>query len=348
MLAAVYESFGDPLYIARVTDPTPSRDGAVIRVDATGVCRSDWHGWMGHDAEIDNLPHVPGHEMAGTVESNGPDVNGDWVGQRVTLPFVCGCGFCPTCFSGHQHICDRQFQPGFSGWGSFAEYVAVDYADVNLVRLPDEIDSVSAAILGCRFPTAFRALTQQAAVHPGEWVAIYGCGGVGLCSIMIASALGARVIAIDLNEDKLALARSFGAEFTINATLQDRPAELIRETTKGGAAVSIDALGHSSTCYSSVMSLGKRGRHVQIGLLSSGNEAPPVPMSIVIARELKIFGSHGMQAHHFHSMLSFIQARNLPIDKLLGQKITLSEAAAFLPAMAESDLAGVCVVDRFY
>lgn len=347
MLAATYEAFRSPLSVQTVADPAPSPTGAVIRVGATGLCRSDWHGWMGHDDSITTLPHVPGHELAGEVVAVGAEVRGDWTGQRVTLPFVCGCGHCGPCQGGQHQICDHQFQPGFTGWGSFAEYVAIEYADTNLVRLPEDMSFVTAAILGCRFPTAFHALAHQAEVRPGEWLAVYGCGGLGLSCIMIAHALGARVIGVDLIEDKLALARTLGAEITVNASLQKDPATAVKEATRGGAAVSVDALGDPATCHASVSSLRKRGRHVQVGLLAPGEHGPLVPMSAVIANELAIVGSHGMQAHHFGAMLGMITAKSLPIDQLLGHTLTLSEAADELPRMDQSSHPGVSVVNEF-
>jgi len=212
----------------------------VIRVAASGICRSDWHGWMGHDADI-RLPHVPGHELAGVVAAVGANVTRFKVGERVTVPFVSGCGRCEQCSKGQQQICASQFQPGFTAWGSFAEFVAIDYADINLVKLPEAIDFVTAASLGCRFATSFRAIVDQARVRPGEWVAIHGCGGVGLSAIMIANAMGARVIAVDIDQTKLDFAKKLGAEVGVLATADVKAA--ILEQTKGGAHVSMDALG---------------------------------------------------------------------------------------------------------
>ena len=143
---------------------------------------------MGHDSDV-HLPHVPGHELAGIVEAVGKNVRRWRGGERVTLPFAMGCGACPQCLAGDQQICDDYFQPGFTGWGSFAEFVAVRHADVNLVRLLDEMDFVESASLGCRFVTSFRELIQQGRARAGEWVAVHGCGGVGLAAVQIANAL---------------------------------------------------------------------------------------------------------------------------------------------------------------
>jgi alcohol dehydrogenase len=203
MMAVSCERFAQAPEVRRVPDPTPGAGGVVVKVEATGLCRSDWHGWMGHDPDI-VLPHVPGHELAGTIYALGKGVSGWQLGERVTVPFVAGCGTCPECRSGNQQVCERQFQPGFTAWGSFAEYVAIDFAANNLVRLPDELDFATAASLGCRFATSFRAVVDHGRVSAGEWVAVHGCGGVGLSAIMIASALGANVVAIDVKTEALA------------------------------------------------------------------------------------------------------------------------------------------------
>jgi alcohol dehydrogenase len=346
MRAAVYTEFAEPLAIQNLPDPTPSGDGVVIRVKATGLCRSDWHGWMGHDPDI-RLPHVPGHEIAGVVEAAGKDVVRWKVGDRVTLPFVCGCGNCPQCTTGNHQVCDRQFQPGFTHWGSFAEYVAIDYADVNLVRLPDEIHFVTAASLGCRFATSFRAIVDQGKVSGGQWVAVHGCGGVGLSAIMIANSLGANVIAIDISDDKLEFARSIGAVATVNTAKTEAVVDHVIDLTGGGAHVSVDALGSPVTCFNSVANLRKRGKHIQVGLMLADHRHPALPMDKVIANELAIFGSHGMQAHKYAALLAMIQAGKLFPEKLIGKTISLEESLDELANMDSFGGTGVTVIDRF-
>ena len=210
MKAAVYEDFAQPLTIQNVPDPVPTDGGVVIRVEGCGICRSDWHGWMGHDPDV-TVPHVPGHELAGVIEAAGSDVVRWKAGERVTVPFVGGCGECPQCVSGNHQVCDNQFQPGFTHWGAFAQYVAVDYADVNLVRLPDELEFTTAASLGCRFATSFRAVVAQGKVEVGEWVAVHGCGGVGLSAIQGCKLVGSNpIVAVDVLESKLDFARRLG------------------------------------------------------------------------------------------------------------------------------------------
>jgi alcohol dehydrogenase len=265
----------------------------------------------------------------------------------MTTPFALGCGSCVYCLAGDQQVCEKQFQPGFTGPGSFAEYVALPFADVNLVRLPDEIEFVNAAALGCRVVTAFRGVATQARLRAGEWVAVYGCGGVGLSAVMIASALGANVIGVDIAEEKLALAREAGATHTFNAaTVPDVP-EAIRQLTAGGVHVSVDAFGSAGACRNSILSLRRRGRHVQIGLLLGDQAEPALPMGKVIAHELEIFGSHGMQAHAYPEILDMIAAGKLPIEKLIGRRIALDDAGAALANLDSALVKGITVIDRF-
>ncbi len=343
MRSALFEKFQGPINIETVIDPKPSATGVVLKVGACGVCRSDWHGWMDNDPDI-RLPHVPGHELAGEIIEVGSEVLNFKPGDRVTLPFVCGCGTCEPCLAGDQQVCDRQFQPGFTAWGGFAEYVAIEYADSNLVRLPDEIDMVTAASLGCRFATSFRGVVDQGKVRPEQWVAVHGCGGVGLSAIMIAAAFGARVIAIDIAEDKLTLARELGAETVINSTYGN-PVEAILDATDGGAHISIDALGHPELLFNSISSLRKRGKHIQIGIMESGFHSSPVPVDKIIGRELEIIGSHGMQAYRYDEMLKMIAMGQLDPGKLIGKVVSLEAGAAALMEMNEDKTVGVTVID---
>ena len=346
MKAAIYDKFQGPISIQNVPDPTPEKHGVVIKVKATGLCRSDWHGWMGHDPDI-SLPHVPGHELAGTIEETGREVQLWTKGDRVTLPFVCGCGSCPQCASGNHQVCDHQFQPGFTHWGSFAQYVSIHYADINLVRLPKEIDFVTAASLGCRFITSFRAIVAQGKVTAGQWVAVHGCGGVGLSAIMIANAMGANVIAIDINNEKLELAKSFGAVATVNARENTDLVETVKNYSNGGVHVSIDGLGSQETCFNSISNLRKRGKHIQVGLMVADYNHPKIPMGKVLANELEILGSHGMQAHKYNSMFEMIKAGKLSPGKLVSKTISLKESCAYLPKMNSFEENGVLVINSF-
>lgn len=345
MRAAVYNDFQGPITVRDLPDPVPTPTSVVLAVRACGICRSDWHGWMGNDPDI-RLPHVPGHELAGEIVSVGSQISNFEIGDRVTVPFAAGCGVCERCRNGDLQICDRQFQPGFTAWGGFAEYVALEYADGNLVLLPDEIDFVTAASLGCRFATAFRAVIDQGRVEPEQWVAVWGCGGVGLSAVMIAAAFGARVIAIDIADDKLEFARSVGAGEVINSA-DFNAVEAVLDITDGGAHISIDALGHPEILFESISSLRKRGRHIQVGIMETGHHSSPVPVDKIIGRELEIIGSHGMQAHRYSEMLGMISSGRLHPQRLVGATLSLDEAAIALTHMNSFAGNGVSVISSF-
>ncbi len=348
MRAQVYEQFTGPLQVKDVPDPAPPSDGVVLRVKASGICRSDWHGWQGHLPYI-RLPNVPGHEMAGVIEEVGPGVTEWKKGDRVTTPFNLGCGHCPQCRAGFENVCDAPGMPGFLGWGSFAELVAIPHADTNLVRLPEKLDFVTAAALGCRVATSFHALVAQAELQPGEWVAVHGCGGVGLAAVMIASAAGAQAIGVDINAEALALAKKLGAAYVLNSRSEPKLLERIKDLTHGGAHVAVDALGSPETCKNSLLSLRKRGRHVQIGIPHAPPPAEAVPMLVdaVIAFELLFLGSLGMQAHAYPAMLDMIEMGRLPVQKLIHDTVSLDRAGEVLAGMTEFHGLGVTVIDRF-
>jgi D-arabinose 1-dehydrogenase-like Zn-dependent alcohol dehydrogenase len=337
--------YGSPLVVGEVADPTPPDGGIVLRVEATGICLSDWHAWMGHE-DLPGLPHVPGHEMAGVVEHVGSGVERWRPGDRVTVPFSIGCGECRSCRAGNLNTCDRSFTPGFTHWGSFAQFTAIRHADLNLVRLPDDLGPAHAAALGCRFATAFRAIVDRGRLQRGEWLAVHGCGGVGLSAVMIAGALGARVVAVDINPRALALARELGAEVTVDGGVDD-PAGAVVELTGGGAHVSIDAVGRTVAALNSIRSLRKHGRHVQVGLMLAEDASPPIPMEPVIMGEMELLGSRGMSATDYPRMLELISSRAVDPRRLVTRTVSLDEASTVLEAMGSFTGVGVSVIDRF-
>jgi D-arabinose 1-dehydrogenase-like Zn-dependent alcohol dehydrogenase len=298
MRAIVFDQFSVRPQLQDIDAPVAPDAGVVIDVEATGVCRSDHHAWAGHDATI-TLPHVPGHELVGRIASVGAGVQNFHPGQRVTVPFVCGCGRCRWCASGNAQVCPDQTQPGFTHFGSWADQVVIHQADANLVAVPEDLPAAALVGLGCRFATAFHGLRMRAKLEVGETVAVFGCGGVGLSTIMIAHALGAKVVAIDVNEAALASARELGAAHTVNArdlSPEELSAEVVAQfasTDPDGVSVTVDALGRADTIRAAIGALAPLGRHVQIGLLP---EEPVVDVPRVIALELSVLGSHGMAA----------------------------------------------------
>jgi alcohol dehydrogenase len=346
MRAVSYSAYAEPPVVVDVADPVCPPDGVVIKVGATGVCRSDWHAWLGHDPVP--LPMIPGHELAGVVQTVGTGVSRWRAGDRVTVPFACGCGRCAQCAQGDTHVCPRQTQPGFTRWGSFAELVAIEAADTNLVVLPETLGFVEAASLGCRFATAYRAVVSQGRVAAGEWLAVHGCGGVGLSAVMIGAALGVRVVAVDVSDAALDAARDLGAAAVVRAAGLEAPevAAAIIDVTAGGARASIDALGSVPTLTASILSLRPRGRHLQVGLLLQDQGQTAVPMGRAIARELELLGVHGLPARDYPAMLALIETGAVNPARLVGRVIGLDEAPAALMAMSVPAAgAGMTVVD---
>ena len=341
MLAVRYAGYGMAPELVEMPSPVCPDDGVLLDVLATGVCRSDWHAWRGHDPV--SLPHVPGHEIAGVISQIGREVTRFAVGDLVTTPFVNGCGSCEFCRDGNAQVCPRQTQPGFTHHGSFAEQVALYAADTNLVRLPDGMDPVVAASLGCRFATAYRAVTAQGRVGEGDRVAVFGCGGVGLSAIQIAIALGAEVFAVDVS----GVARRRATDLGAVALAPDGVVEQIIELTGGGVHVAVDALGSTATELAAVRSLRRRGRYVQVGLMLGADARAPLPWDLVVAYELEVYGSHGMAARDYPAMLSMVAAGILRPAELVGRVISLAEAPAALMAMdaPAASTAGMTVID---
>ena len=346
MKAVLFETYKGPMTVHTVADPVCARHGVILKVEACGVCRSDWHGWSGADPDI-AVPHVPGHEFAGIVVETGPECRRFRKGDRVTAPFILACGECGDCRGGEPTACDHQHVVGFSGWGAFAELLAVPHADFNLVRLPEDLGFAEAAAMGCRLTTAFRGLVDRAKLQPGEWLAVHGCGGVGLSAIMIGAALGARIVAVDVNDEALAMAKRLGATLTLNPETAGDTAGAMREITDGGAHVSIDALGITATFHNSIRGLRKLGRHVQIGQPLEKHATPDIPLlETVYARQIAIMGTRGIAASRFNALLGMIAGGRLDPARMITKRIRLDEAGAALAAMNSYAGVGVTVIDR--
>lgn len=329
MRAVQYDHFGSAPSIVDLPDPVAPDHGVVVRVAATGVCRSDWHAWKGHDDSV-SLPHVPGHEFAGVVTAVGSSVTRVSLGDRVTAPFVFACGTCPECVDGATQVCTRQQQPGFTLPGSYAESVVIPHADVNVVALPDAVGFAEAAALGCRFGTAYHALHARGRVTAGEWVVVFGCGGVGLSTIIVAVAAGARVIAVDVSPAALERAEALGA---VTVPMDTEAVAAIRARTDGGAHVSVDAFGSRATSVAAVASLRPRGRHVQVGLLLDDEAEPAIPMGRVIADELELLGSHGISVGEYAAMLADVVTGTLRPDESIGRTIGFDDLPDAILAM---------------
>jgi alcohol dehydrogenase len=386
MKAAVYEAFNGPIKVKSISKPKLISDSSVIiSVMAAGVCRSDWHGWKGHDDDIKQhgLPFTPGHEFSGIVVEKGAAVQKLKVGDFVAVPFILSCGHCAECNLDKSTVCLEQSQPGFTMAGSFAEFVQITRADRNLRVLPKGVSFVEAAALGCRFTTAFRAVVQQglrienisevilhsktAILSPSKQKArrikmcIFGCGGLGLSCIMIAKALKdslnsgdiniQSIIAVDVSSEALELSIQLGADGAVNVEDCNNDNDIVRkkiyELTDGlGADITIDAAGFADTCENAIHTCRRGGRMVQVGL-PIGGRPPQIPMGTVAGRELEIVGSHGFSATDLPDILRLVGNGKLPVKKLVGNEVNLEEGVELLMAMDKKSPLGMTIITKF-
>jgi D-arabinose 1-dehydrogenase-like Zn-dependent alcohol dehydrogenase len=345
MKALVMEAVGKPMEVKEMPKPTLRPDGAIVRVEGSGICRSDWHLWQGDWTWIgleQRLPMVLGHEFAGVIEEVGPQVKKLKPGDRVVVPLAQACGVCDDCRTGHSNMCARG-----GAIGGYARYARLNRADFNAVPLPEKVGFVEAASMGCRFVTAFHGIMDQGQVKADESVVVYGCGGVGLSAIQIASSVGARVIAVDLDDRKLELAKKIGASDVINGRKTD-PVKAVMDLTNGGANVSVDALGIAATCRNAVLSLRKRGRHIQIGLttqLEKGEVALPVDQ--IVFKEIQFVGSLAMQSFRYPAMLNMVERGRLAPRDLITETIPLEKAFGVIEQMSKFENIGISVINQF-
>jgi len=354
MRAAVLQEYGEPLSVEDVERPDPGPDQVVVETAACGICRSDWHAWQGDWAWVGVNPQpgqILGHEPAGEVVAVGEDVERLREGDRVAVPFNMADGTCPTCQHGHSNVCENVFPLGFAGIapGAFAEEFPVRAADFNAVKLPDALDAVDVAGLGCRFVTAFHALAHRADVDPGDWVAVHGCGGVGLSAVHVADAVGANVVAVDIDAGKLREAERLGADETVDASEVEDPASHAKAAAgRGGADVAVDALGIAETCRNAVESLGRLGQHVQIGLTTSeeGGEVS-LPVDKMVMTEIEFVGAFGMQPPRYDEIFSMIERGKLDPGAVVSETVGLDDVSDKLAAMTDYDTEGIPVVTEF-
>ena len=352
MRAAVYRSFGGPIIVESVPIPSPPSDGVLIAVRATGVCRSDWHGWKGHDSDIidHGLPLIPGHEVSGVVVGVGNLTRNFRVGDRVAVPFILSCGFCRECHPSRDRstVCEQQIQPGFTMMGSFAEYLALPRADRNLSLLPEGVSFVESAALGCRFSTAFRAVLQQGKLVKGQTVGVFGCGGLGLSCIMIAACYGAsKIVAVDLSESSLRKSKEIGATHVVDAKETEGVRREVMKLTDGiGVDLAIDAAGFKATCEDSVHCTRRGGRMVQVGL-PIGGQNPAIPMGLVAGKEIEIVGSHGCAASDLPNILALVADGKLDPKKLVEREVGLEQGAKAIMEMDTSSPLGITCITSF-
>ncbi|WP_257297953.1 zinc-dependent alcohol dehydrogenase family protein [Haloarchaeobius sp. FL176] len=355
MRAVVFQGAEEPMTVEDVDRPEPDDDGILVETEACGICRSDWHAWRGDWEWIGVMPQpglVFGHEPVGRVVEVGDNVDRFAVGDRVTNPFNLGCGSCHHCRDGRGNICETSIPMGFVPFqtGAFAEYYSVRNADFNAVTLPEEVDPVDVAGLGCRFATAFHGLVHRVDVTPGDWVAIHGCGGVGLSAVHVADALGANVIAVDLSAEKLARARDLGADRTVEVGAVDDVPQAVKKFTESsrGADVAVDALGIAETCRNAVNSLGKGGQHLQIGMTTSeeGGEVS-LPVDTMVTDEREFYGAYGIPPNEYDEIFRMMGTGKLEPGRIVSETVSLEEVPGVVEGLGDYETVGIPVCDGF-
>ena len=352
MRAAVLREYGEPLSIEQVPEPEAADTEAIVAVKACGVCRSDWHAWQGHGEWAGGqVPtgQILGHEPAGEVIDTGSDVDRVSVGDSVVVPVSLGDGSCRHCREGQGNICSNGLAVGFDPEvpGAFAEQIRVPAADYNLATLPDEMSPRDAAALGCRYATAYHGLVDRAGLTGGDWLAVHGCGGVGLSAVQLGAALDANIIAVDIDNDALARATNLGADETVSADTGSPP-ETIESITAGGADISVDAVGIAQTCRNSIRCLRERGTHVQIGLTTDAERGEiSLPVDEMTRWEISYLGSRGIPPTRFEALFDLIAAGDIDPGELVTRELSLDGVSARLAAMDQYDTAGVEVVTQF-
>lgn len=284
MRSAVVRQLGTPAQVEERPVPQPGPGQILIRLEACGLCHTDIHAMRGDWPVKPNLPLVPGHEGVGIVEALGEGVTTRQVGQRVAMPWLGhACGECRYCVDGRENLCESQYNNGYAVDGAYAEYMLADarYA----VVVPDGVTPLDAAPLTCAGVTTYAAI-KNAHVIPGETVAVFGVGGLGHLAVQYARLVGAKVIAVDVTEEKLALATELGADHTVNARTTD-PVEAIRDL--GGADVAVVLAVAPAVFRQSFDALNRGGRLVLVSLPADGTITLPIFETVL--KGISVIGS---------------------------------------------------------
>lgn len=353
MRALVLREYGEPLVITDRECPQPDPTGAVVEVEACGICRSDWHAWQGHGEWADDqVPRgqILGHEPAGRIVAVGDQVESLGEGDRVAVPFNLGDGTCVQCRRGHGNVCTDGWALGFEPavQGAFAEYVHIPRADFNVVPLPSNVSTTAMAALGCRYATAYHAIAHRAVVGEDDRITVHGCGGLGLAAVEIAAALGGTVIAIDVRDEPLELAETLGAAETLDASDVDDVPSSVRRFADAGVEVSIDALGTAETVRDGVRSLCPRGRHVRVGLTTREERGEvALPVDEMTRWDISFLGSRGMPPTRYDELLALVEEGVLDPGQLVTRECRLDDVSDRLASMSDYDTVGVEVVTAF-
>ncbi len=331
MRAAVFYEAGKPLKVEQVPDPEPGPGEVRLRVAACGLCRTDLH-YLHGTPTFKKPPIILGHEISGTVDEVGEGAKALKAGDNVLVPPVFSCGQCSACLSGRGTLCTNQVMVGNHRDGGFAEHVAVPERFV--FRLPEGVPLQEAAIISDAISTPYHAVVNRAQVKPGENVVIFGCGGVGLATVQMASVAGGNVIAVDIFDEKLEMAKRLGAVATINSKGHEDVAKAIRKMTGGGADVAMEVIGYPPTIEAAFNAVRWGGRVIVVGF--TGKDIT-INAGRMMFREVEMKGSLGCGLQDFPVLINLVKGGKLKVKELVTHRYPLEEINEGLAVLDKGD-----------
>jgi 6-hydroxycyclohex-1-ene-1-carbonyl-CoA dehydrogenase len=318
MKAAVYHGPDRPLDVTEVATPSPGAGEVLVRVAGCGMCHTDLH-YLDHGVKtFKDPPVILGHEAAGTIEAVGKGVRGHDAGDRVLIPAVLSCGRCGFCRKGRENLCDNLRMLGNHMDGAYAEFVVVPAQE--LIPVPESLPLEQASVIADAVSTPYHAVKHRGRVRAGDVVAVVGCGGVGLNVVQCATVAGARVIAIDLNPDRLAIARTLGAVETVNPGEVERVDKHVRKLTGGGVDVAFEAVGTPATLQLAYGLLQRGGRLCVVGY---SHEPVPISAAKLMFFELELVGSLGCGGGEYPEILELVLAGRIKLEPIVSGTIPL-------------------------
>lgn len=332
MKALVLRAAGGPLELADLPRPEPGPGEALVRVVACGLCHTDLH-YLDHGvATAKKPPLVLGHEISGVVEGHGAGTVACPVGTTVLVPALLPCGRCGYCRTGRENLCPEARMPGNHFDGGFAEYLVVPAKD--LVPLPPGIDPVAGSVIADALTTPYHAVVERAAVRPGERVAVIGCGGVGINVVQFAVASGAEVVALDVSEAKLEVARTLGAQLTLNPRTQPEAAKELRRRLGDGVEVAFEVVGRPETIALGFSLLRRGGRLCLVGYSA---EPTALPAHRTMFFEYTILGSLGCPVAAYPRVIELVLQGKVRLDPIVSRRLPLSRYEEALEALRSGE-----------
>lgn len=338
MRAAVFQGPGKDLEVEDVPEPTLNAGEVLIRTAACGVCATDLH-YMHGTPTFKKPPIILGHEVSGVVEKVSDGVAGYSGGERVLVPAVLSCGDCGNCREGRDNICERMSMVGNHVDGGFAEFMRAPAR--MLFKLPAELPLQESAVISDAMSTPFHAVKNRGMVRAGEWVAIFGCGGVGINAVQIAAAFGANVVAVDVDDRKLELARQLGASAVFNSKQVDAAKEIRGVTDGGGVDAAFEVVGKPEVQELALRSVKTGGRLVTVG---SSERNWDFKVSRVMFRELTIIGSLGCRSAEYPRIIEMARSGKLKLGPVVSEKLPLQDVNGALKRLEAGTVIGRQVV----